>query len=50
MNVTLEDAYREACQALGETIIRERLLIRQIAEQQQAAASAEEESRDRPTP
>lgn len=26
MNVTLEDAYREACLALGESIVRERLL------------------------
>lgn len=26
MNVTLEDAYREACLALGEAIVRERLL------------------------
>jgi hypothetical protein len=26
LNVTIEDAYREACTALGETIVRERLL------------------------
>lgn len=30
MNVTLEDAYREACQALGEAIIRERLLTAEV--------------------
>lgn len=26
MDVTIEDAYAEACQALGEAIVRERLL------------------------
>lgn len=31
MDVSLEDAYREACTALGESIVRERLLAAEIA-------------------
>ena len=31
MNVTLEEAYREACQALGEATVRERLLTAEVA-------------------
>lgn len=30
MNVTLEDAYAEACRALGEAIVRERLLTAEL--------------------
>lgn len=30
MNVNLEDAYAEACRALGESIVRERLLSAEI--------------------
>lgn len=30
MEVTLEEAYAEACRALGESIVRERLLSRGI--------------------
>lgn len=30
MNVTLEDAYAEACRALGEATVRERLLTAEI--------------------
>jgi hypothetical protein len=30
MNVSLEDAYAEACKALGEAIVRERLLLAEI--------------------
>lgn len=30
MNVTLEDAYSEACRALGEAVVRERLLTAEI--------------------
>lgn len=33
MNVTLEDAYREACLALGEAIVRERLITAELAKQ-----------------
>jgi hypothetical protein len=32
MNVTIEQAYAEACQALGESVIRERLLSKALAE------------------
>ena len=30
MNVTIEDAYREACTALGEAVVRERLLSAEV--------------------
>lgn len=30
MDVSLEDAYREACLALGEAIVRERLLVAEL--------------------
>ena len=30
MEVTIEEAYAEACRALGESIVRERLLSRAI--------------------
>lgn len=30
MDVALEDAYREACLALGESVVRERLLNAEI--------------------
>lgn len=30
MNVSLEDAYAEACRALGESIVRERLLAQEL--------------------
>lgn len=30
MNVTLEAAYREACLALGEAVVRERLLTAEV--------------------
>lgn len=32
MQVSLEDAYREATTALGEALVRERLLLRRVAE------------------
>lgn len=31
MNATLEQAYREACQALGESIVTQRLLSAEVA-------------------
>ncbi len=31
IDVTMDDLYREACQALGEAIVRERLLAREVA-------------------
>lgn len=30
MNVSLEDAYREACLALGEAVVRERFLSAEV--------------------
>ena len=30
MDVTLEDAYAEACRALGESVVRERLLTAEV--------------------
>lgn len=30
MNVTLEDAYAEACRALGESIVTQRLLSAEV--------------------
>lgn len=39
MNVTLDDAYAEACRALGESIVRERLLSKALAEAQAALTS-----------
>lgn len=32
IDVTLEDAYAEACRALGESIVRERLLTAALAQ------------------
>lgn len=46
MNVTLEDAYAEACRALGESIVRERLLT---AELQRLAAETQPEQAETPT-
>lgn len=31
MNVTIEDAYREACLALGESIVMQRMLATELA-------------------
>jgi hypothetical protein len=31
MEVSLEDAYGEACKALGEAVVRERLLLAELA-------------------
>lgn len=39
MDVTIEDAYREACLALGEGVVRERLLT---AEMQRLAAERDD--------
>lgn len=43
VNVTLEDAYREACLALGEAIVRERLLTAELARRQAESQSDEDE-------
>ena len=34
IEISLEDAYREACLALGESIVRERLLTKAAAQPQ----------------
>jgi hypothetical protein len=34
IEVNIEEAYREACRALGETIVRERLLMKELEKQQ----------------
>ena len=39
MDVRLEDAYGEACKALGETIVRERLLTAELIREQSARQS-----------
>lgn len=31
MDITLEEAYREACRALGEALVRERFLTQALA-------------------
>jgi hypothetical protein len=41
MEVTLEEAYAEACRALGEAIVRERLLARTLQQQEEPKASGE---------
>jgi hypothetical protein len=41
MEVTLEEAYAEACRALGEAQIRERFLTRALNEAQARLASLE---------
>lgn len=46
MNVTLEDAYNEACRALGESIVRERLLSQALAQ----SAQGSDESAPNPIP
>lgn len=43
MNVPLEEAYREACLALGEAIVRERLVSIELAKL--TTAEAEQRSR-----
>lgn len=37
MDVTLEQAYTEACKALGEALVRERLLTQELARRDQDA-------------
>lgn len=47
MNVTLEDAYAEACRALGESIVTQRLLA---AEVQRLTPPPEQKSGPAPMP
>lgn len=46
MEVSLDEAFREACAALGEALVRERLLQRRLAELERALAAAAPASRD----
>lgn len=46
MDVTLEDAYAEACRALGESIVRERLLAAEV----KRITDAQPRADDRPAP
>ena len=40
MQVSLEDAYREACLALGEAVVRERLLSAEVVQLVEELADA----------
>lgn len=40
MDVSLADAYREACQALGEATVRERLLTAEVQRLTEAKSKA----------
>jgi len=42
MDVTLEQAYAEACKALGEALVRERLLMQELARRDQETAKQAE--------
>lgn len=39
MEVTLEDAYAEACRMLGEAIVKERLMVINLQQQQDSSSS-----------
>ncbi|MDR7083167.1 hypothetical protein J2X01_002460 [Arthrobacter ginsengisoli] len=41
MEVSLEEAYAEACRALGESIVRERLITKRIDLQQAAVQNGD---------
>lgn len=43
IDVTLEQAYREACTALGEALVRERLMQQHLAAQPDPEAEAPNE-------
>lgn len=44
IRASLEDAYEEACRALGEAIVRERLLVKHLEQQSPEPASSPEEA------
>lgn len=44
MDVSLEDAYREACLALGEGIVRERLLAAEVQRLTETTAASTREA------
>ncbi len=39
MEIAIEDAFAEACRALGEATVRERFLVREIAKRDEAIES-----------
>lgn len=41
INISIDEAYQEACAALGEAIVRERLLTKALAEYEASAAPPE---------
>lgn len=49
MSVTMEEAYQEACLALGEAIVRERLLTRALQQGAPAAPLADDTTGAPPT-
>ena len=50
MEVSLEDAYGEACKALGEMVVRERLLLAELAKREQALAQLAAQLASPPAP
>lgn len=46
----MDDAYGEACKALGEMVVRERLLMVELAKRDAAIAQLTEQIAGRPTP
>ncbi|WP_256475895.1 hypothetical protein [Pseudarthrobacter cellobiosi] len=41
MEISIQDAYAEACKALGEALVRERLLMQELARRDQESAAKE---------
>ena len=50
MDITLEEAYREACQALGEALVRERFLTQALAAANAKNADSERVDDQEPAP
>lgn len=48
MEASMQDAYREACLALGEMVVRERLLLIEMAARQRQEAPDETPEQERP--
>lgn len=46
INVSLEDCYREAVMALGESLVRERLLAARLTELEQSDSAPETPAKD----
>ncbi len=50
LQVSLEDAYRTACAALGDLVVRERLLSQRVAELTPAPTPESDTTGKEPTP